>query len=53
MTHGFTELDKAVVHKRRLYIWKSPDGQTEVRWIIFFAAKDIETPTVSKNKMRS
>ena len=43
MAHGSIELDKAVVHKRRLYTWKSPDGQTEVRWIIFFAAKDRET----------
>ena len=30
-------------HKRRLYIWTSPDGQqTEIRLIIFFAAKDGE-----------
>ena len=29
-------------HKRRLYTWTSPDGQTKVRLIIFFAAKDGE-----------
>ena len=29
-------------HKRRLYTWTSPDGQTEIRLIIFFAAKDEE-----------
>ena len=29
-------------HKRRLYTWTSPDGQTEIRLIIFFAAKDRE-----------
>ena len=29
-------------HKRRLYTWTSPDGQTESRLIIFFAAKDGE-----------
>ena len=29
-------------HKRILYIWTSPDGQTEIRLIIFFAAKDGE-----------
>ena len=27
-------------HKRRLYTWTSPDGQTKIRLIIFFAAKD-------------
>ena len=26
-------------HKRRLYTWTSPDGQQEIRLIIFFAAK--------------
>ena len=30
-------------HKRRLYTWTSPDGDTEVRLIIFFAAKDGES----------
>ena len=25
-------------HKRRLYTWTSPDGQTEIRLIIFFVA---------------
>ena len=29
-------------HKRRLYTWISPDVQTEIRLIIFFAAKDRE-----------
>ena len=29
-------------HKRRLYTWTSPDGQYEIRLIIFFAAKDGE-----------
>ena len=29
-------------HKRRLYTWTSPDGHTEIRLIIFFAAKDGE-----------
>ena len=29
--------------KRRLYTWTSPDGHTEVRLIILFAAKDGET----------
>ena len=29
-------------HKRRLYTQTSPDGQTEIRLIIFFAAKDGE-----------
>ena len=29
-------------HKRQLYIWTSPDDQYEVRWIIFFEAKDEE-----------
>ena len=29
-------------HKRRFYTWTSPDGHTEIRLIIFFAAKDGE-----------
>ena len=29
-------------HKRGLYTWTSPDGQHEIRLIIFFAAKDGE-----------
>ena len=29
-------------HKRRLYTWTSPDDHTEIRLIIFFAAKDGE-----------
>ena len=27
-------------HKRRLYTWTSPDGYSETRLIVFFAAKD-------------
>ena len=29
-------------HKRRLYTWTSPDGQYQIRLLIFFAAKDAE-----------
>ena len=29
-------------HKRRLYTWSSPDGQHQIRLIIFFAAQDGE-----------
>ena len=29
-------------HKRRFYTWTSPDGQPEIRLIIFFAVKDGE-----------
>ena len=29
-------------HKKRLDTWTSPDGQPEIRLIIFFAAKDGE-----------
>ena len=29
-------------HKRRLYTWTSPDGQHQIRLIIFLAAKDGE-----------
>ena len=29
-------------NKRRFYTWTSPDGRTEIRLIIFFAAKDGE-----------
>ena len=29
-------------HERRLYTWTSPDVNTEIRLIIFFAAKDRE-----------
>ena len=29
-------------HKRRLYTWTSPDGQYQIRLIVFFAAKDGE-----------
>ena len=41
-------------HKRRLYTWTSPDGvNTEIRLIIFFAAKMEKLYTISKNKTRS
>ena len=41
-------------HKRRVYTWTSPDVNTEIRLIIFFAARDGETLyTVSKNKTGS
>ena len=30
-------------HKRRLYTWTSPDGQSIIRLITFFTAKDGET----------
>ena len=29
-------------HKRRVYTWTSPDVNTEIRLIIFFAARDGE-----------
>ena len=29
-------------HKRRCYTWTSPDGQTDIKLIIFFTAKDGE-----------
>ena len=29
-------------HKRRIYTWTSPDSQTEIRQIMFFAAEDGE-----------
>ena len=31
-------------HKTRLYTWTSPDGEHQIRLIIFFAAKDREAP---------
>ena len=40
-------------HKRRHYTWTSPDGQYQIRLIIFFAAKDGKLYTVSKNKTGS
>ena len=40
-------------HKRRLYIWTSPDGQYRIRLIIFSAAKMEKLYIVSKNKTRS
>ena len=39
-------------HKRRFYMWTSQDG-TEVRLIIFFAAKMEKLYIVSKNKTGS
>ena len=30
-------------HRRRLYTWTAPDVNTEIRLIIFFAAKDGDT----------
>ena len=36
-------------HKRTLYTWTSQMVNTEIRLIIFFAAKDGELYTVSKN----
>ena len=30
-------------HMRRLYTWTSPDGQHQIRLILFFAAKDGDT----------
>ena len=38
-------------HKRRLYTWTSPDGHTEIRLIIFFAAKNLYI--VKTNKTRT
>ena len=40
-------------HKRRLYTWTSPMVNTEIRLIIFFAAKDGEALYSSKNKIGS
>ena len=40
-------------HKRRLYIWTSPDGQYKIRLIIFSAAKMEKLYIVSKNKTGS
>ena len=37
-------------HKRRLYISISPDGQTEIRLSIFFAAKDGEALNSQKKQ---
>ena len=39
-------------HKRRLYIWTSPDGQYQNRLIIFFAAKDGEVLHSQQNQDR-
>ena len=36
-------------HKRRLHTWTSPDGQDQIRLIIFFAAKN----GVSKTRLRA
>ena len=40
-------------HKRGLYTWTSPDVNTKIILIIFFAAKMEKLYTVSKNKMGS
>ena len=40
-------------YKRRHYTWTSPDGQYQIRLIIFFAAKDGKLYIVSKNKTGS
>ena len=40
-------------YKRRHYTWTSPNGQYQIRLIIFFAAKDGKLYTVSKNKTGS
>ena len=40
-------------HKRRFYICTSPEVNTEIRLIIFFAGKDGKLYTVSKNKTRN
>ena len=38
-------------HKRRFYTWTSPDGRTEIRLIIFFAAKGGETIQSAKIRL--
>ena len=40
-------------HKRGLYTWTTPDVNTKIRLIIFFAAKDGELYIVHKNRTRS
>ena len=40
-------------HKRRLYTWTSLDGHTEIRLIIFFAAKDGEALYSQQKQDRS
>ena len=40
-------------HKRRPYTWTSPDGNTEIRLIIFFAAKGGEALYSQQRKTRS
>ena len=40
-------------HKRRLYIWTSPDINTRIRLITFFAVKMEKLYIVSKNKTGS
>ena len=37
--------------KRRLYIWTSSDGQTKIRLIILFAAKDREAIESEKTRL--
>ena len=42
---------KFISCERRLYTWRSPDDQSKIRLIIFFAAKDGEV-LYSQNKIR-
>ena len=37
-------------HKRRLYTWTSPDGQYEIRMIIFLAVENGESPYSQQTK---
>ena len=40
-------------HKSQIYIWMSQMVNTEIKFIIFFAAKMKKLYTVSKNKTRN
>ena len=40
-------------HKSRLYTWTSPEGQHQIRLILFFTAKDGEALYSKKNKTGS
>ena len=40
-------------HKRRLYTWTSQMGNTEIRLIIFFAAKNEEAQESAKTRPRA
>ena len=37
-------------HKRRLYTWTSPEGDTKIRLIMFYAAKDGEALYSQQNQ---